>query len=314
MNQNLDFTGIEVLVIGDIMLDKHIWGNVQRLNPEAPALLIDVTHENYAPGGAANTAKNIASLGGKVSVLGVIGEDDAGKQLKQELEKRNVNIEYIISQQDIPTIQKVRAYAQHQQLLRFDYEKKNAVSQESSDTFKDILRSALPKTDIVVVSDYAKGVVKREIMESLKRYNKKVILDPKPSNKDAYTRVYLMTPNAKEACELAGADYLSKPDYEDIGNLLKNQYQSNILITRGSKGMQLFSESKQSFQIPTMAKDVYDVTGAGDTVVAVLAMSIAKGYSLEESATLANAAAGVVVGKLGAACISIDELNDALSY
>ena len=314
MNANniLDFSDVKVLVIGDIMLDKHIRGIVQRLNPESPVPLIDVHEEEYAPGGAANVATNIASLGGEVFLIGVIGQDNSGEVLVDELRQRDVNTDYIVVQEDIPTIFKVRAYAQHQQLIRFDYEKKDSIN---SNTFQRIfsnLDDIVPEIDIIVISDYAKGLITHEIMNKLKTYGKKIIVDPKPKHKDMYKNVFLIKPNAKEACEMAGVNYEVGIDYNNIGNVLRSKFNSNILISLGAEGMALFKLDNGYIKLDTEAKDVFDVTGAGDTVIATLALCIAKGYKLEDAAKIANKAAGIVVGKVGTSTVTVEEIANIL--
>ena len=300
----MNFTGIKLLVIGDIMLDKHIRGMVERLNPESPVPLIDVREEEYAPGGAANTAANVASLGGEAYMLGVIGKDKAGEQLIHELKSRGINTDYIIAQENNSTIVKVRVYAQTQQLIRFDYEKKYPISHENFSNLAEIVE----KVDNIIISDYAKGLITPKLMDKLRTFDKKIIIDPKPANKEMYSDMFLLTPNAKEACKLAGLDYSENVDYQLVGNMLRDKYNSNVLITRGDKGMSLFNMDNNHIHLETVAKEVYDVTGAGDTVIAALALCIAKGYTLKESAQLANKAAAIAVSKAGTASVTIEEL------
>ncbi len=303
----VDFSDVTVLVIGDVMLDKYIRGDVQRMNPEAPVPLIDVNNEDYAPGGASNVAANITSLGAEAILLGVVGDDSAADQLRVELSDRYINKDYLVVQDDIPTIHKVRIYARRQQLVRFDYEVKNAVNKDSINKIIDYAKELVNMVDIIVISDYAKGLITADLMKEIFKlslqHNIKVIIDPKPVHKDFYHGAYLITPNEKEARQMG-----LKEDINELGRELMSELNSNILITRGEKGMSLFTPDKE-FHIPAEAKEVYDVTGAGDTVVAVMALSLAKGFDLYKAARYANHAAGIVVGKTGTSTITLNELN-----
>ena len=291
------------------MLDKHIRGHVERLNPESPVPLIDVEYEENCPGGAANTANNMTELGAEIYVLGVIGNDSAGNQLIKELNDRKINTSYIVTQADIPTIFKVRAYAQHNQLIRFDYEKKDSISRETFDAIHNHIEELAAKVDLIVVSDYAKGLVNRELMDKIRQTGKKVIVDPKPSHMDFYKDVFLLTPNSKEAWVMAETSKLE--DIDMVGDKLRERFSANVLVTRGEQGMALFRTDNGCIKLPTNARDVYDVTGAGDTVVATLAVAISSGYDLTEAAKIANKAAGLVVGKLGTSTITFRELQEA---
>lgn len=305
------FHNSRILIIGDLMLDKYIIGSVGRISPEAPVQVVDVRSEKYIPGGAANVANNVASLGGKSDIFGIIGKDHSGEILMSELKKRGISTSGIVLGKGFQTTQKIRIIAQHQQLMRIDYEMPIIDGVAFSSSKIEYLVKAC---DIVVISDYAKGVVTQGLFALVEKfcskYSKKLIIDPKPPHK-FYKGAYLLTPNKKEAEELSGMKY--ENDIMDIGNKLVELFDSNVIITLGDQGMALFEIGQKPFIIPASAKEVYDVSGAGDTVVAALALSIACGASLRESCIIANHAAGIVVGKLGTATISLEELDNALN-
>ena len=308
------FSTKKVLVLGDVMLDKYIWGIVERISPEDPVQIVRVTKESYAPGGAANVASNIASLGGQVTLIGLIGHDDAGVILQRELEMRN--IQHQMLKDHSPTTQKVRIIGHSQQLLRFDYENNERMHEGLTTTLITFLQLSINEHDAVVVSDYAKGVVGEKVMAELillcKNAGKPLIIDPKPKHKTMYAGATLITPNHKEASEMAGIEEKDDGQLVQIGAMLSQSLQSNILITRGEKGMSLFQYQGPITHIPTKAREVYDVVGAGDTVVGVAALALAAGASLPEAAAIANHAAGVVVGKIGTSTCSQEELIKAI--
>jgi len=303
------FKGKKILVIGDIMLDKYIFGKVDRISPEAPVQVVEVIKENYLPGGAANVASNVSALGGTVVLVGIIGNDNSGKILIEELKKRGIDIEGIFRDSEKPTIQKVRVLGQKQQLLRIDYEKKESVKEEIENKITNFLRKKKEEIAAVIISDYAKGIVTEGIMENLKTIfsDKTIIADPKPKNFDFYKRVSLVTPNVKEAKEMT-----NKENIEEMGKELIKKLNSSVLITRGEEGMSLFELNGSTRHIPTKAKEVYDVSGAGDTVVATLALALASNATIEEAAILANHAAGITVGKIGTSTVTIKEIKRSI--
>lgn len=308
------FSKAKILVIGDVMLDEYIWGRVNRISPEAPVQVVEVEKVTYIPGGAANVACNIASLSARAWVMGVTGDDLSKESLKSEMLSRK--IDPILISENRPTIKKVRVIGQSQQLLRLDYEKKHPIKQATHVKILSYLKELLPELDCVVVSDYAKGMITQGLMDDLKTVTKnggvKLIVDPKPRSMRFYESVDLITPNHKEASEFAGIEDETDEDLIKIGGILLDKLQANILITRGEKGMSLFEKTGKITHIPTRAKQVFDVTGAGDTVIAAVALSLASGAKLAEAAVVANYAAGVVVGKVGTASLTIDELNNAM--
>ena len=302
-----NFKGKNILVIGDIMLDKYIFGNVERISPEAPVQVLDVEKEDYVPGGAANVANNIAALQGNAIMVGTVGNDHSKDILIKELKKRNINTEGIFTDENKPTIQKVRVLGQKQQLLRIDYEKRGYLNKELEENILNFIKQKT-NIDAIIISDYAKGVITKELMNQIKEIakNKIIIVDPKPKHKEFYKNVTLVTPNLKEAKEMA-----KKEDINEIGKQLIAELNTNILITTGEKGMSLF-ENNETTNIPTKAKEVYDVSGAGDTVVATLALALTSGATPKQAAILANHAAGITVGKLGTSTVTIEEIKQDL--
>ena len=309
-----NFKGKKILVIGDIMLDKSIWGDVTRISPEAPVQVVNVDKETYAPGGAANTANNISALGGDVSVVGVVGNDSAREKLLEELRKKKINTEGIVVSEERPTIQKIRVMGKGQQLLRVDYEDDSEISKDVRGKIFDKIKKIIDSVDAIIISDYAKGIVTKALFYDIMRIaaNKIIVVDPKTKYAIHYKGVTLVTPNNYEAGVMANIEIKNKEDLVKAGKKLLESLQSNILITRGEKGMSLFEKDGNITEIETKAKEVYDVTGAGDTVVAVATIAMASGASVKDAALLANYAAGIVVGKLGTATVSISELKKAI--
>ena len=312
------FKNKKILILGDVMLDKYIWGDVSRISPEAPVQIVNVTGESYVPGGAANVANNIAALSAKSFIVGVVGNDNTKKELIKELEKRNVDVNGLIVDENKRTIRKVRVFGRNQQLLRFDYEKKGYVEPDTENKIFNFVSKKLDEIDAIIISDYAKGTITKNLMEKLtslcKEKNKIIVVDPKPKHKDFYKNATLITPNHKEAHEMTGLaeEDPSDVDIEKMGKRLLGELNSTILITKGEKGMSLFEKDKKITSIPTFAKEVYDIVGAGDTSAATLTLALASGASFEEAAVIANHAAGITVGKIGTSTVSIEELRKSI--
>ena len=312
------FKGKKILVIGDIMLDKYIWGEVSRISPEAPVQVVNVLRESYAPGGAANVANNIAALDAKAFMVGIVGNDNAKDSLISELEKREIDVEGIFTEKNKPTIQKVRVIGRSQQLLRFDYEEKGYVNADTEKNILDFILGKIDGADAVIVSDYAKGVITKNLMEKIIKIsmekNKIVIVDPKPRHKDFYKNSTLITPNHTEAHQMTNLEEEENTDNDagKMGKRLIKELNSNVLITRGEKGMSLFEKNGEITHIPAYAKEVYDIVGAGDTSVAFLTLALASGASFKEGAIIANHAAGITVGKIGTSTVSIEELRESI--
>lgn len=311
-----NFRNKKILVVGDIMLDKYIWGEVSRISPEAPVQVVHVQKETYAPGGAANVASNAAALDGQVFMSGIAGNDEAKIKLIQELKIKKINTDGIFIDKDKPTTQKVRIVGRSQQLLRVDYEKKEHAHKDIEDSLIGFLKKTIGEVDIVVISDYAKGVITPEFCSELmglsRLHNKPVIVDPKPKHLDLYSNVALITPNNAEASEMAGIEDGSDEATVEIGNKLLKYLNTNVLITRGEKGMSLFEKSGKITHIPTRAREVYSLIGAGDTVIATLALALAGNANFEDAAVLANIAAGIKVGKIGTASVSFEEIRKGI--
>ncbi len=304
-----------ILVIGDIMLDKYIWGEVSRISPEAPVQVVNVIKETYAPGGASNVASNAAALGSRAFMCGIAGNDEAKNVLLDELKARGINTEGIFIDKDKPTIQKIRVMGRSQQLLRVDYEKKEHVHKDIEQKIIKFLEKAIAETDAVVISDYAKGTITPEICSRLintaKSMGKPVIVDPKPKHRDLYANCTLITPNSAEASEMAGIED-GDEDVLGTGQKLLKYLNADVLITRGEQGMSLFEKSGEVTNIPANAREVYSIIGAGDTVVAAIALALSSGATLKEAAVLANISAGIKVGKIGTASVSIDEIKNGI--
>ena len=318
MNQKLlkildNFKNGKILVIGDIMLDKYIWGEVSRISPEAPVQVVNVLKETYEAGGAANVASNVSALSGRAFMVGIAGNDEAKNILIDELQKKGIDTNGIFIDKDKPTTQKVRIVGRGQQLLRVDYEKKEHVHKNIENSIIKFLGKLVKEVDVVVLSDYAKGVITQEISSQLTRMskesNKPIVVDPKPKHLNLYSNVTLITPNNAEASEMADIEDGYDEAVLEMGSKLLKSLNANVLITRGEKGMSLFEKDGSTTHIPAKAKEVYSIIGAGDTVVAVIALALASGADLKEAATLANIAAGIKVGKIGTASVSIDEIK-----
>lgn len=311
-----NFKNKKVLVIGDVMLDKYVWGSVTRISPEAPVQIVEVKKESFVPGGAANAANNIAALNAKVFIIGVVGNDQAKEQLVHSLRKNNIETEFITDAKR-PTIQKVRVMGQNQQLIRIDYENKEFVDGDMETKVIERISKLLKEIDAVLISDYNKGFMTRKITEWLIKAcneNKKpVIVDTKSLNKEFFRNATLITPNHEEASRLAEIEEKTENDIIKIGNKIMSELNCDVMITRGAKGMLIFTREGKITDIPTKARQVYDVTGAGDTVSAVMTLGLASGINLKDAAIIANYAAGVVVGKVGTATVSADELSEAMN-
>lgn len=307
------FAGKGILVIGDLMLDEYVWGRVNRISPEAPIPVVDVNKVTYTPGGACNVAVNVASLGGKAHLLGVIGNDANGEKLLREVGIRSVDASAVVVDSTRPTTLKSRIIAHNQQIVRADWESRNPLPEETiSLLFSEVMR-VLPAIDVVVISDYAKGVTVptfvQNVVEQCRKLGIKVVVDPKGNDYSKYRGATVITPNALEAAQAAQLDITDDYSLGEAGDrLLKETTCDAVLITRGEKGMSVFEAKGRITHLPTFARQVYDVTGAGDTVIAALAMSLAADLDMPECANLANHAASVVVGKVGTATVSADEL------
>jgi D-beta-D-heptose 7-phosphate kinase/D-beta-D-heptose 1-phosphate adenosyltransferase len=294
-----EFRRKNVVVIGDIMLDHYLRGEITRLSPEAPVPVVNFKMESFNAGGAGNVAANVASLGARPFLFGIVGKDSAGQKLREILE--HIPVPFFPYDEGITT-EKIRVIGGKQHIVRID--KEDTIPKNP---FFPYLRECLAKCDIVIVSDYAKGTINEEIMQELKRSGKRILVDPKPRNMRLYTEGFLIKLNEKESLEATGAN-----DVNRAGEILREKCASNIIITRGEKGMLLFPLNGSKVEVPTNPKEVYDVVGAGDTVIAVLALAVSSGASLEDSCILANYAAEIKVGKAGTSPVNISELEGML--
>jgi len=279
----------KIVVVGDIILDRYIFGDVKRLNPESPVPLVDVTKQEYRLGGAANVANNIKSLGGEPYLVGVIGQDNDGKIIRNILKEKNIENDLVIDSK--PTIVKTRVISGGNQLLRFD---KEIINKVNDDTIELIYKTIELKIEnILLISDYDKGVITENLADKLKQLNCKILIDPKPGNESIYPKAYLIKPNQKEFDEM---------------KLDRNKYE-NILVTKGKKGMILYGAENNCIDISAIKEDVYDVCGAGDTVIATIATYLNKDYSLLDSVHAGNKAASIVVNKIGTSYVTKEELE-----
>ncbi|MDD5638412.1 MAG: D-glycero-beta-D-manno-heptose-7-phosphate kinase [Candidatus Pacebacteria bacterium] len=306
-----NFKNKRIGVIGDLMLDQFIWGDVERISPEAPVPVVFVEKESFVPGGAGNTANNIASLGGEAFIVGLVGKDMAGKKLEQKLQKKGINTQGLVKNDRFATIQKMRVIARGQHVVRIDKENHDNLNDEEKSRVLDFISSCIGNWDSLVISDYAKGFITedlaKEIIKLAKKYNKFIIADAKPKHAFYFRDVSLTTPNLQEAKEITG-----RGNIEEIGKEIQEKLNCNVLITQGAEGMTLFSGEKIK-HFPVKAKEVFDISGAGDTVVAAFSLAQAVGADLETAAIIANQAAGIAVGKLGTATVSWEELKEELA-
>jgi len=302
-----DFFDAKILVVGDVMLDRYWFGEVERISPEAPVPVLKVEHVEERPGGAANVARNIVALGAKSTLLSVIGNDEAGTCLEKLLDEHK-NINALLHRDDtISTIVKLRAIARHQQLLRIDFE--TSPSHEVLHAALEDFREQMPKADVVILSDYGKGGLTHiaEMIGLAKAAGKPVLVDPKGDDYARYRGATLLTPNRSEFREVAGS-WKTEQELSMKAEKLRHELQLDaLLITRSEDGMSLY-QAGQIRHEPTQTREVFDVSGAGDTVIATLAVMLASGAALPDAMSIANRAAGIVVGKLGTAVVSRDEI------
>lgn len=311
------FRGTRVLVVGDVMLDEFLWGRVARISPEAPVPVVEVTHQSFHLGGAGNVANNVNALGGQAVLAGVVGRDVAGDKIRHSLVQCGVEDALALAEAGRPTTVKTRIVAHHQQVVRADRERSDDLPGEVEDALLERMREALPSCRAIVVSDYSKGVVTARLMKSVRalaaRQGVPLLVDPKVRHFERYRGASVVTPNQGEAEQATGVRIRGEADLREAGEkILRRLDCAAALITRGEHGMSLFVRGAKPLHIPTAAREVFDVTGAGDTVVATLALALSVGAQLPEAAVLANVAAGVVVGKLGTATANPDELLAAL--
>lgn len=310
------FKNLKILVIGDLMLDHYIWGDATRISPEAPVPVVGVERDSYVPGGAANVACNLSGLGVQTALLGAHGADEGGIHLEQLLTMQGIRL-CDLGRKNVKTIVKTRVVVQRQQICRIDREEAQDCYALSGATEAGELENVLAGVDAVIVSDYAKGVIDQKLLSSLRAYVERqsrsilLVVDPKPKRKLDLSGMDLMTPNRTEALQLAGMPMDHNAEFDDA-LVCKRIYEvyapQNLVITLGAEGMLLCHNGKILGRLPTEAREVFDVSGAGDTVVATLTAALAAGQPLEDAAKLANKAAGIVVSHLGTSPIQAADL------
>ena len=299
------------LIVGDIILDRYVHGETSRISPEAPVPIVRVHTTEERPGGAGNVALNISQVGIRTRLVGITGDDDSAGILSRQLQENDVESVFV-RQPDFPTVTKLRILSQHQQLLRLDYEAKS--NDVDSHLLFELFEKQLPTADIVILSDYAKGSLRdaEAFIQSARQRDIPVLVDPKSSDFKRYQGATLLTPNQKELEVVVGSCETTEAIIEK-GNALRNTLRLEaLLVTRGENGMILLSEGNEPLQLSAQAHEVYDVTGAGDTVIAIMAAAMVSGYDFAQATAFANLAAGLVVEKLGAASVSKDEINIAI--
>lgn len=307
-------------MIGDFILDQYIWGHVSRISPEAPVPVVKVDRESYMPGGGLNVAHNIRTLGGRVFPCGVLGRDLVGRMLLKLIKSEGVDTGGVVYDSLRPTTQKTRIIAHSQQVVRFDKEVAKDLSAQDSAKMLKFVRKMIKDVDGVVIEDYGKGVVTPHLIQSILRLakacKKYVLVDPKERHFSYYKGVTVITPNRKEAYGGLGLqDVADGVTVDQVGfRLIRNLNCQSVLITLGEEGMALYERGRKVTRIPTSAREVFDVSGAGDTTVAAFALSLASGATTREAAYLSNLAAGIVVGKLGTATVSPDELAKSFDH
>lgn len=306
--------GKRILVVGDIMLDEWIWGRVERISPEAPVPVVAVNNHSFTLGGAANVAHNLCVLGAEVSCIGVVGNDPFGDEVRAMLRAQKMNADGVLSVEDRPTTRKTRVVAQNQQVVRADWESVEPLRPADAERITAIVAEASKNADAVIVSDYAKGLLSREIVEAA-NLCPLVLGDPKPQHAALFSGVTCVAPNLSEAAAASGIAIRDEASLERAGKVLLERFGCRyVVVTRGEHGMSLFGRDGERFTIPSVARTVFDVSGAGDTVVSVLALALAVGAPIDLAMQLANYAAGAVVEKLGTATASAQEILELLEH
>jgi D-beta-D-heptose 7-phosphate kinase/D-beta-D-heptose 1-phosphate adenosyltransferase len=311
------FGRVRVLVVGDLMLDEFVWGRVQRISPEAPVPVVQVTTEDVRPGGAGNVVSNLAALGGRVAACGIVGHDAEGRRLVASLAALGADTAGVVVSNNGPTIQKTRIIAHQQQVVRLDRETATGPDGASARRVRDFVLRQRERYDILVVSDYGKGAIGPELLEALAAAHARArflwVVDPKRAHFAHYRRASLVKPNRNEASEASGIEITDRASLYAAGERLLERWDAEaVLVSRGEEGMALFKRGAGVQEFPTVAREVYDVTGAGDTVLAACALALGAGGSLEDATVLANHAAGIVVAKVGTATVTADELRTAV--
>ncbi|MBU0987001.1 MAG: D-glycero-beta-D-manno-heptose-7-phosphate kinase [Proteobacteria bacterium] len=311
------FDRCHILVVGDLMLDEYVWGEVDRVSPEAPVQILTVKSEDYVPGGAGNVVNNIAALGANVSVAGVVGGGANGQLLIRKFNQLGVDTSGIVQEPDRPTTRKTRIIAANQHLLRIDRETRKIISEATFSRLAGFIENKIASVDIILISDYGKGLVTENLIARItacaRKHKKLTVADPKGLDFSKYSGVSLLTPNKKEAGLATGIEIVDDATLAQAADkILQTVVIDKLLITCGKDGMVFFERNRTPHKIHAEARQIYDVSGAGDTVLAVVGLALAAGESFENGITLANSAAGIVVQKVGTATISRKELAAAM--
>jgi len=314
------FSSNRILVIGDLMLDEFIWGNVRRISPEAPVPVVEVTRQSWFPGGSANVARNLREFSDHVSVLGLVGTCPHAAQLRKLLAEHHINLDHLQEDPDYQTIVKTRIIGGHQQIVRVDREKKTGLTPAQTDRVVREIEALLPSLDAIIFEDYGKGLLQQKLVDRIitvaNAAGVVITVDPNPNNRLTWKSVTAITPNRSEAFASAGRPWTEpvEPAVEDkelfeVGTILLEKWETqNLLVTLGEQGMMLFRPGQTPFHIPTRAQEVFDVSGAGDTAIALFTLALSAGATPPEAADISNHASGVVVGKLGTAIVTREEL------
>ena len=312
------FSDAKVIVVGDIIMDEYIWGDVSRISPEAPVPVVEIKEETKMLGGAANVLNNIASLGGKAILCGVIGGDQMGQEIVERVKGFGLRTDGIITESHRPTSIKTRVVAHNQQVVRFDRESRKKLGSESMAKILDFIKGMQDNYDAILVADYGKGVISAELMEGLRslvlKSNAILAVDPKIGNFECYQKVDVITPNHHEAGAFCRIEITDQESLVRAGNQMLSELNCrSVLITQGKDGMSLFEDSGEISHIPTVARKVYDVTGAGDTVISTFCLALASGLDLKSAAFISNFAAGIVVGEVGTSTVKAEELKKVVN-
>ncbi len=310
------FSKARILVIGDFILDEFIWGDVNRISPEAPVPVVNVREQSFMPGGTLNVANNIKSMGGIVLPCGVLGRDLPGRMLVKAMRKQGIDTGGVIYDKSRPTTIKTRIIAHSQQVVRYDRESVQSLNKKDIEKIVDFAAKKMKDTDVIIIEDYGKGVITEELLKSIiqlaRREKKQIVVDPKEKHFSYYRGVTAITPNHHEAYGAVRNGEDKKLTLEQVGEKLLDKLECDgVLVTLGKDGMALFEKNGDITRINTAAREVYDVAGAGDTVISVFALVLATGASMKDAAKISNLAAGIVVGKVGVAVCTPEELQNA---
>jgi len=313
-----NFKNINILIVGDVMLDRYWWGSVERISPEAPVPILNLNKTTLAVGGAANVAANVAGLGAKPFLVGIIGSDSESELFCELLKTKEISTDHLYRHSDRPTTVKTRILGHNQQIVRVDQEQKNNISEFEEEKIWSLITQIINNVDVIIVSDYGKGVITKSIVMRLIRFaiddNKIVLIDPKGKDYTKYSGATLLTPNQSELIQACNLDGHEQTTIEEAGShLLVKLSLHNLLVTQGGDGMTLFRQNQMPEHLPALARNVYDVTGAGDTVIATLGVALASGLDALAAANLANVAAGLIVEQIGTTAITLEMLKSELN-